>query len=139
MKQIAFPAAFAAALFLLFSCGKDLTPAAGGDGHTKSVLDEDIGNPVITFTIEDAYPFYYALASRPVPCDVMVMDRHENLYIISTGETRSAPQWDVIEDCRAPGRRECDVAVILAFETGESCFTTSAGTCFIFRIGSYDS
>ena len=139
MKRIPFPAALAAAALLLLSCGKDAVPAAVGDGLTKSAMDADSGLPVITFTITDAYPYYYARASRPVPCDVMVLDRQENLYFISIGETCSALQWDVIEDCRAPDRRECDVAVILACETGESYFTAPGGVCFIFRIGSYDS
>lgn len=138
MRKITFPAVLAATALLLLSCGKDATPAALGDGLTKSAPDAESDNPVITFTIADDYPLYYARANRPVPCDVIVLDRHENLYIISTGNTRSAAQWDVIDDCRAPARRECDVAVILACDTGEPHFSTPGGVRFIFRIGSYD-
>ncbi len=137
MKQIPYLAAFAAAMLLL-SCGKETIPAGEYSGLTKSALDQEAGNPVITFHIQDAYPVYYARASRAVPCDVLVYDRHGHIYLIPRGESCSAQQWDVIEDNRAPDRRECDVAVIVVRETGEKFSTTLGGTLYIFRIGSYD-
>lgn len=137
MKQIPFLAAFAATLLLL-SCGKDAVPVVEGGGLTKSAGEPDSGNAVITFHIQDAYPAYYARASRPLPCDVLVYDRYGNVYPISQGESCSQPQWDVIEDNRAPDRRECDVAVIVVRETGERFSATLGGIHYIFRIGSYD-
>ena len=137
MKQIPYLAAFAAAMLLL-SCGKEPFPAGEYSGLTKSVLDQEAGNPVITFHIQDAYPVYYARASRAVPCDVLVYDRHGHVYPMAQGQSCSEPQWDIIEDNRAPDRRECDVAVIVVRETGEKFSTTLGGTLYIFRIGSYD-
>lgn len=137
MKQIPYLAAFAAAMLLL-SCGKETVPVEGVAGLTKSALYAEEGTPVITFHIQDAYPVYYARASRAVPCDVLVYDRHGHVYPMAQGQSCSEPQWDIIEDNRAPDRRECDVAVIVVRETGEKFSTTLGGTLYIFRIGSYD-
>ena len=137
MKQIPYLAAFAAAMLLL-SCGNETHPVGESAGSTKSALYTEEGNPVITFHILDAYPVYYARASRPVPCDLLVYDRHGHKYLIPKGESLSAQQWDIIEDNRAPDRRECDVAVIVVRETGEKFSTTLGGIHYIFRIGSYD-
>lgn len=91
----------------------------------------------ISFTIVDNFPYYYALAGQAVPCDVMVIDRHDNRYPIGAGEARSALQYDAAQDGHCPERRECIVATVIATATGESSYEEN-GVYYSFRTGSYD-
>lgn len=143
MKKTLILIAAAAASCLLPSCrkggtipsGETLPPVQSPD--TRATKGGD-GSNVITFNIIDAYPAYYAEASEPVPCDVLVYDRHDNIYSIAEGKTRSDRQWDIRADGEAPGVRECDVAVIVDAATGEKYAATVDGVQYLFRIGSYD-
>lgn len=140
MKKHLFLAALvAAAAFLPLSCRKAEVPSPGIWGQTKSAAVAADGGTVITFNIRDSYPVYWAQSSSPVPCDVLVHDRHGHTYAIRRGLSTSERQWDIVEEGHAPDRRECDVAVITVPETGEKFSATVGGIRYLFRIGSYDN
>lgn len=142
MKKALIIIVLAAAGACLLSCRKNTglspEPVIFSSGMPVTKGEAYGRDTVITFNIIDDYPAYFAQASSAVPCDVLVFDRHDNAYPICKGQTFSEKQWDILDIGQAPGKRECDVAVIICSDTGEKFEATVEGIRYEFRIGSYD-